>query len=92
MTDRNSPDIGAEGIAEACLDYLVEDPSRLAEFMTASGIGPDELRAQAGTEALDAGILDWFAHNEAALTGVCDAAGLTPDAVMRAYYRLNPGG
>lgn len=92
MTDGKSPDIGAQGIAEACLDYLVEDPSRLAAFMTASGIGPDELRAQAGTAALDAGILDWVAHNEAALTGVCQAAGFSPEAVMRAYYRLNPGG
>jgi len=92
MNAGKSLDAGAAEIAGACLNYLSADPAQLADFMAAAGLDPDGLRAGVANGSLAAGLLDYFAHNEAALTAMCANARLPVEAVMRAYYRLNPDG
>lgn len=75
-----------------CLGYLAEHPPQLAEFMGVTGYSPNALRQVAGTPELDAGLIDYFAQNEALLLALCANSNLKPDDFMRVWARLNPSG
>lgn len=92
MNSVQTPDAPLSAFAAACLDYLASDPAELAAFLAASGLDAQGLRAQLGTPALTQGLLDYFVHREAALQAACANASISAEAVMRAYYRDNPGG
>ena len=47
----------AEIIALKGLDYLAQDADRLGRFIALTGIGPAQLRAEANTPAVLAGVL-----------------------------------
>lgn len=92
MIADKSPDIGTFRLAEACLDFLVSDPDQLVRFMSGAGLDPDVLRAEVRSPALARGLLDYFAHDESALTALCAHSHIPVEDFMRAYYRLNPDG
>ena len=75
-----------------CLGYLAENPAQLAEFMGLTGYSPNGLRKVAGTPELDAGLIDYFAQNEALLLALCANSNFRPDDFMRVWARLNPSG
>ena len=77
------------GIGAACLDWLVSDPTELERFMSLAGYSPQTLRAAVGSEALDAGLLDYLVSNEPALLAMCANSGLKVDDVMRVWHRRN---
>jgi hypothetical protein len=87
-----SKGLGAGELGEMCLTYLTNDPEQLAEFMTISGYDPTALRAALGSEQLFRGLIDYFASNEPMMLAVCANNGISPEAFMRVWYKLNPGG
>jgi hypothetical protein len=74
------------------LNHLAENPEQLLEFMTVTGLSPDELRRSAGTASFDRGLIDYVVQNEALLLAICTANALQPETVMRVWARLNPAG
>ncbi len=82
----------AEPLTELCLGQLAEDPAQLAEFMAFAGYDSGSLRRAIGTSQLSAGLIDYFATNEALLLALCANNGLKPEDFMRVWHRQNPAG
>jgi Protein of unknown function (DUF3572) len=57
----------AEGIAAQGLAFLAEEPARLARFLDATGLAPDQIREQAGTPEFLAAVLEHLAGDESLL-------------------------
>jgi hypothetical protein len=87
-----SIELTSQALGDMCLGYLAENPPQLAEFMGVTGYSPNALRKIAGTPELDAGLIDYFAQNEALLLALCANNNLKPDDFMRVWARLNPSG
>jgi hypothetical protein len=87
-----SVELTPKTLGEMCLGHLAENPAQLAEFMGITGYSPNALRQVAGTPELDAGLIDYFAQNEALLLALCANNGFHPDDFMRVWARLNPAG
>ena len=79
-------------LADSCLGYLAENPDELLAFMQFAGFDPDMLRRSVGSSALQRGLVDYFASNESILLDLCANTGITPEAFMRGWQRLNPSG
>ena len=79
-------------LADSCLGYLAENPDELLAFMQFAGFDPDMLRRSVGSSALQHGLVDYFASNESILLALCANTGITPEAFMRVWQRLNPSG
>lgn len=79
-------------LADTCLAYLAENPEELLAFMQFAGLDPQTLRRAVGSPSLQRGLIDYFAANEAILLALCANAGMTPEAFMRVWHRLNPSG
>jgi len=80
----------AELLAIQALGYLAEEPDRIARFVALSGMAPDDLRSHAADPAFLGGVLDFLLGDEATLVAFAAAAGVKPEAVMRARHAL-PG-
>jgi hypothetical protein len=89
-SDKADPSLA--GLADTCLGYLAENPDELLAFMQFSGLDPEALRRSVGSPALQRGLIDYFAANEAILLALCANAGMTPEHFMRVWQRLNPAG
>jgi len=85
-------ELSSQDLGRLCLGYLAENPAQLAEFMGVTGYSPAALRRVAGTPELDAGLIDYFAQNEALLLALCANGNLKPEQFMRVWARLNPAG
>jgi hypothetical protein len=79
----------AQDIALAALTWFAEDAERLEGFLSASGLGPQNLRAAATTPGFFGAILDYLAVNEPLLIAFATYVNRTPDEVMQAHQRLN---
>ncbi len=79
-------------LADACLGYLAENPEELLAFMQYAGLDPQTLRRSVGSPALQRGLVDYFAANEAILLALCANTGMSPEGFMRTWHRLNPSG
>jgi hypothetical protein len=79
-------------LAALCLNYLVDNPEHLAEFMGISGLDPRGLRDAIGTRSFANGLIDYVASNEPLLLAICAANSLQPETVMRVWAKLNPTG
>ncbi len=79
-------------LAELCFTYLLNNPQQLVEFMSITGLDPDGLRRAVGTDSFKRGLLDHVVQNEPLLLAVCESGRLRPEAVMRAWAKLNPAG
>ena len=80
----------AEIVAIRALSFLASDPERLGEFLTASGIGPQTLRASASDPKFLAGVLDFIMRDDATVQAFAGATELTPQAVAGARDVLDP--
>jgi hypothetical protein len=85
-------DPSVASLADACLAQLAESPDELLAFMQFAGLDPASFRASVGSTGLQHGLIDYFATNEPILLALCANIGLSPEAFMRVWHRLNPSG
>ena len=78
----------AEKLAISALGFLAQDPERLGQFLSITGIGPDMIRKAAADPSFLAGVLDHVAGDEALLLAVAAHAGVRPQDVERAQAAL----
>jgi hypothetical protein len=78
----------AEKLAISALGFLAEDPDRLGQFLSVTGIGPDMIRRAAADPSFLAGVLDHVAADESLLLAVAEHAGVRPQDVERAQAAL----
>lgn len=78
----------AEAIALQVLAYLAEDVQRLGNFLALTGLGPEELRAQAREPQLLAAVLDHLMREESQLLVFAANYGLAPELIGQAHVLL----
>jgi hypothetical protein len=78
----------AETIAAQGLAFLAQDPGRLSRFFLASGLAPEDVRAQADTPELLAAVLEHLAEDESALLVFAADAHIAPEAIGQAASLL----
>ena len=82
----------AEDIAVKTLTLLTGNPERLAGFLALSGLGPDTIRAAAGSPGFLKAVLDHVAGNEDLLVSVADEMRAHPETIVEARRLLaGPG-
>lgn len=75
----------AETIAIAGLGFLAGDAERLGRFLVLTGVGPAELKAEAGSPHMLAAVLEHLLGNESDLLSFTANAGIAPEAVTPAW-------
>lgn len=89
MPLQHAPDSeAAHTIALQALAFLASDGERLGRFLALTGMGPAELKAQAGDTALLQGVLDHLMRDESLLLVFASDAGLKPEQVAAAFHAL----
>lgn len=78
----------AEALALDALTFLARDHDRIARFLTASGIGPDQLRQAAGEPQFLGAVLDHLMSDEPLLLMFSEDCGYKPDAILTAHRLL----
>lgn len=78
----------AEVIALQALAFLAEDAQRLGAFLALTGLGPDELRAQAREPHLLAAVLDHLLRNESQLLVFAAEYRIPPELIGQAHAVL----
>jgi hypothetical protein len=78
----------AEEVGIAALSHLAEDEDRLERFLGATGVSPEQLRAEAGSPAMLAAVLGYLLEEESALLVFATNAGIAPDLVLPAHAVL----
>ncbi len=78
----------AETIALQTLAFLAEDAQRLGNFLALTGLGPDELRAQAREPRLLAAVLDHLLRDESQLLVFAASYGVAPELIGQAHATL----
>ncbi len=82
---------GAEALALEALAWIAAQDDALGAFLGASGLAPGEVRARAAEPEFLGFVLDFLMQDEAMLCAFAAAAGVSPEAPMRARAAL-PGG
>jgi hypothetical protein len=80
--------IDAEAMALIALATALSDERRALRFLDLTGIGTDELRAQAGEPALLAALIRFLEAHEPDLLAVAEAMGVKPEALVTARREL----
>jgi Protein of unknown function (DUF3572) len=78
----------AEALAATCLAQLASDPGQLVRFMTETGIGPDDLRANAGSREVLIAVLEYVLGEESLLLVVASTASTKPETLQHALMAL----
>lgn len=78
----------AETIALRALGFLAEDAQRLGHFLALTGLGPDELRAQAREPQLLAAVLDHLLRDENQLLVFASSYAIAPELIGKAHAVL----
>lgn len=78
----------AETIALHALGFLAEDAQRLGRFLALTGLGPDELRAQAREPQLLAAVLDHLLRDENQLLVFASSYAIAPELIGQAHAVL----
>jgi len=81
----------AEALAVQALNYVAQDPVRLARFLALSGLEAGSIRAAAAESGFLAGVLSHLGDDEALLRAFAADAGIAPAEVDRAR-RILAGG
>ena len=82
----------AEDIAVKALTLLTRDQERLARFLALTGLGPETVRAAAGSPGFLRAVLDHVAGHEDLLVGLADEMGTRPETIVEARRVLaGPG-
>ena len=82
----------AELLAARILGWLAEEPDRIAQFATAAGTEPGNLREQSQEPGFSGFVLDFLLANETMLIDCCAALSIPPDHPMKARCSLPGGG
>ncbi len=82
----------AESIALLALQFLAGDTALMAQFFGATGMAPDDLRQASSSAEFQAGLLDFFLHDEPALLAFAASCDLAPEKVRNARFALVPPG
>jgi len=78
-------------MALSALTVLAADSSRLEEFVSVTGLGPQNLRGAAAAPGFYGSILGYLAADESLLVQFAAEADFAPEEVVRALERLeNP--
>jgi Protein of unknown function (DUF3572) len=75
--------------AVSALTFLAADAERLNRFLSATGLGPDNLRKAAADPGFYASVLEYVAADEALLLAFAADAGLAPENIARALQSLS---
>jgi len=75
-------------MAEAGLNFLLNDPEELLRFMNVSGYNPNSLRASIATPELDMAIISYLAANEPALLAMCANSKINISSFMSCWHQL----
>jgi hypothetical protein len=78
----------AESIGVSALLFLASDTERLARFLTLTGLGPAELRAESRSPHMLAAVLDYLLQDESLLLVFCASDGIPPEHVAPARRAL----
>ena len=82
----------AENIAIKAVTLLTGDRERLARFLALTGLGPETIRAAAGSPGFLKAVLDHIAGNEDLLVSLADEMGTRPETIIEARRLLaGPG-
>src|SRR3954447_11609660 len=81
---RNDP----HALALAALAATLTDERRARRFLDLTGIGTDELRAQAGEARLLSALLAFLEAHEPDLVAVSEQIGAKPEALVAAHRQL----
>jgi hypothetical protein len=81
----------AETIALQALAYLIKDEELLEQFLTTSGLSPDDLKKKFNDPQLLGGVLDAILSDDAVLLAFCNTVSLSPETLIKARKTL-PGG
>jgi hypothetical protein len=79
---------GAEALAIKALTYLTGDQERLARFLALTGLGPETIRAAAGSPGFLKAVLDHVAGHEDLLIALADEIGTRPETIAEARRLL----
>jgi hypothetical protein len=88
---RGSNDVThAENVAVAAFNRLIAEPSRLAGFLSVTGLRPDTLRQAAKDSGFLAAILDYVSSDEELIVAIADELAVKPAEIAAARARLSP--
>jgi hypothetical protein len=74
----------AEALAVAALAFLASEPEHLGGFLSATGVGPTEIRTAARDPNFLGGVLDHFSSSEPLLLAFANDQGIDPGEIERA--------
>ncbi len=80
----------AETLAVAALSFLAEDPETLGRFLTATGLGPETLRAAAADPGFLAAVLEHLLADESLLLVFAERRRIRPMMIAAARHALDP--
>ena len=81
----------AETIALQALTFIIQEETLLTQFLTTTGLNPQDLKDQFREPELLAGVLDAILADDAVLITFCNTASLSPETLVMARRAL-PGG
>lgn len=80
----------AQVLALQALAYFASEPATFMRFAEATGLGRDEVAANAASVETQAAVLDYLMRGEHDLMAFCDHARKTPQEVFWALHALDP--
>jgi hypothetical protein len=78
----------AETVALQALAFLAEDAQRLGRFLALTGLGPAELKAEAGSARVLAAVLDHLMKDENLLLVFSSSNSVAPELIAAAHREL----
>ena len=90
MTGGRAGSEQAETLALQALAYIAREEERFERFLLSTGTTPDDVRRRAAEPEFLSGVFDHMLADEALLIAFAEEAGMTPEQVALARYRL-PG-
>ena len=78
----------AEEIGLGALVFLAEEPARLGRFLAETGLGPEDLRREAGSPEMLAAVLGHLLSDESMLLVFTSGGSIDPTEVHAARTRL----
>lgn len=74
------------------LVFLANNKDECEQFLSASGLSPEDLRERAGDDEFLGGVLDFILGDEMLLMRFADAEGIRPEVPAAALRGLFPDG
>ncbi|MEL7047664.1 MAG: DUF3572 domain-containing protein [Pseudomonadota bacterium] len=79
----------AEAIALEAVNFLAQDPARLAHFLQETGMGPADLKQSITEKSFQAGVLTHLMADEQLLLTFTSGRGIEPEIIERAQGMLS---